>query len=287
MSPAPPLPTRTEVADAFGVEVGDLRAIEGGFEAEALSDGRWFVKVWRYDHADSDESLALTGELARRGLPVPAALRAVDGTYTAEHEGRRYAVFPFVAGRQATTADLDAQARAMRRVHETTGVDLPRTELREWCIEALRERDDHPWISEWRDEVRANVDRLEAVIERARAVDVPHVVCHHDMLGQNVLIGDDGEVVAIVDWGYAMLAPREHDLFACFDEPDPSVFLDAYGAEGIDLTHLEYALLARAVRDLAARVCNEVDRAGVETWGVNRMRRLDTDLSLVRRLGCS
>jgi len=274
-------PSAAEVSAAFDVEVGELRPHPGGFEADAFTDGRWFVKLWRYE-PDGDDALALTGTLASRGLPVPAALQASDGAYTAEHDGRRYAVFPFVAGREATSTELDAQARAMRRVHELDGIDLPRTEMYEWCIEALRDRLDHPWIRDRRDELVANIDRLEAVIERARSIDVPHVVCHHDMLGQNVLVDDGGEVVAIVDWGQAMLAPREHDLFACFDEPDPPAFLRAYGAEGLDLTHLEYALLARAVRDLAARVCNEVDREGVDAWGFQRMRRLDRDLDQAR-----
>jgi Ser/Thr protein kinase RdoA (MazF antagonist) len=270
-------PDAAAIHDAFGVDVGDLRPHPGGFEADAFTDGRWFVKLWRYE-PDTDASLALTGELAARGLPVPAAVRATDGGYTAEHDGRRYAVFPFVAGRQATSAEIEVQARAMRRVHELDGVALPRTDLYEWCIEVLRDRFDHPWVADRRDELTAAVDRLEAVIERARAVEVPHVVCHHDMLGQNVLIGDDGEVVAIVDWGHAMLAPREHDLFACFDEPDPPAFLRAYGAEGLDLTHLEYALVARGVRDLAARVYNEIDREGVDTWGFQRLRRVDAHL---------
>jgi len=36
--------------------------------------------------------------------------------YTAEHHGRRYALFPFAEGRQATWNDADAIARAMRAV---------------------------------------------------------------------------------------------------------------------------------------------------------------------------
>jgi Ser/Thr protein kinase RdoA (MazF antagonist) len=275
-------PTAAAVGDAFGIDVGELRPHPGGFEADAFTDGRWFVKLWRYE-PDTDEYLALTGALAARGLPVPAAAPAVDGSYTAEHDGRRYAVFPFVRGRNATCDDMVVQARAMRDVHAITDLDLPRTGMEEWCIEVLRDRYDHPWIADRRHELVAEVDRLEAVIERARAIDVPHVVCHHDLIGQNVLIGDDGEVAALLDWGHAMLAPREHDLFACFDEPDPAAFLDAYGACDLDLTHLEYALRARAVRDLAARVHNETDRPGVQTWGFDRLARIDAHLATAAR----
>jgi hypothetical protein len=39
-------------------------------------------------------------------------------------------------------------------------------------------------------------------------------------------------------------------------------FLRAYGAERLDLTHLEYARLARSLRDLAVRIYNEVELGG-------------------------
>jgi hypothetical protein len=203
--------------------VGELRPHPGGFEADAFTDGRWFVKLWR-QQPDSDAALALTAELAARGIPVPAAERALDGSYTSAHDGRRYALFPFVDGRQGTWEDADAIARAMRVVHEIADLVLPRTDMDEWCIEVLRDRHDHPWIVDRRGEVMANVDRLEAVIERARAIEVPHVVCHHDLFPHNVLVDRDGRVTSLLDWGHTMLAPREHDVFAALCGPDPVRF---------------------------------------------------------------
>ena len=64
--------------------------------------------------------------------------------------------------------------------------------------------------------------------------------------------------------------------------PDPVRFLRAYGAERLDLTHLEYARLARSLRDLAVRIYHEVDLAGVNTWGFGGLRRVDADLVLAR-----
>jgi Ser/Thr protein kinase RdoA (MazF antagonist) len=219
-------PTTGQVRGAFGVGVGQLRPHPGGFEADAFTDGRWLVKLWR-QRPDSDAALALTAELAVRGISVPAAQRALDGSYTAEHHGRRYALFPFVEGRQATWHDADAIARAMRGVHEIADLVLPRTDMHEWCIQQLRDRREHPWIGARRDEVLASVDRLEAVIERARAINVPHVVCHHDLFPHNVLVDRDGRVAALLDWGRTMLAPREHDVFAGLCGPDPVRFLRA------------------------------------------------------------
>ncbi len=272
-------PTTTQIRDAFGIEVGQLRAHPSGFEADAFTDGCWFVKLWR-QQPDSDTALALTAELAARGIPVPAAQRALADSYTAEHLGRRYALFPYVEGRQATENDTEAIAQAMRAVHDIADLGLPKTEMREWCIEALRDRHDHPWLADRREEVLASVDRLEAVIEQARAIDVVQVLCHHDLFPHNVLIDRHGRVAALLDWGHAMLAPREHDLFAALCGPDTVRFLQAYGAERLDLTHLEYARLARSLRDLAVRICDEVDLEGVNTWGLDGLRRVDADLEL-------
>jgi Ser/Thr protein kinase RdoA (MazF antagonist) len=258
-----------------------LRPHPGGFEADAFTDGRWFVKLWR-QQPDSDAALALTAELAARGVPVPTAQRALDGSYTAAHLGRRYALFPYVEGRPATRNDTVAIARAMRAVHEIADLVLPQADLHEWCIGALRDRSDHPWLAGRSDEVMTNVDRLEAVIGRARGIDVPHVVCHHDLFPHNVLIDRDGRVAALLDWGTARLAPREHDLFAALCEPDTVRFLRAYGAERLDRTHLEYARLARSLRDLAVRLRDEVDLEGINTWGFDGLRRVDADLALAR-----
>jgi len=218
-----PPPTAAQVRDAFGVEVGELRPHPGGFEADAFTDGRWFVKLWR-QQPDSEAALALTAALAARGIPVPAARRTLDGSYTCTHLGRHYALFPFLDGRQTTWDDAGAIARAMRAVHEIADLALPRADIHERCVEVLRDRRDHPWIADRRDELMANVDRLEAVIERARAIDVPHVVCHHDLFPQNVLVDRDGRVVALLDWGRTILAPREHDVFVGLCGPDPVRF---------------------------------------------------------------
>lgn len=117
-------PTAAQVLDSFGVEVDTLRSHPGGFEADAFTDGRWFVKLWRWE-ADSDAALALTAELAARGVPVPAAQRARDGSHTSHQDGRRYALFPFVEGRSGTWDDADAIAQSMRAVHEIADLALP------------------------------------------------------------------------------------------------------------------------------------------------------------------
>lgn len=231
------------------------------------------LKVW-------DEGLpGSLSVLSELDLPVVAP------EATAVIAGWGVAVFPFVRGRHATGADAPALARTMRLMHDHPLVDLPRLQIEEsWCLETMRELLDHPWIGNRRAEVEAQLDRLEGAIERTRAIPRPDVVCHADFGAHNALIDDEtGEVVAVLDWDYARLAPREHDLWVAFEVPDPHAYLGAYGRDvGLDSAHLEYALLARALRDATARVATERDRAGVDTWGFARWRQLDRDLDLVR-----
>lgn len=247
--------------------------LAGGFLPRCWSDGRQVLKVW---DDGLPPSLAVLPHLQ---LPVVAPLA------TAVVAGWGLAVFPFVHGREATSADVPALARTMRRMHDHPLVDLPRPQIDEsWALDTMRDHLDHPWIADRHGEVEAQLDRLEGAIERARSRPRPDVICHTDFGGHNVLVDDGGDVVVILDWDFARLAPREHDLWAAFDEPDPDAYLDAYGTDiEIDEAHLEYALLARGVRDAAARVAAEHDREGIDTWGFGRWRRLDGNLALVRR----
>jgi len=113
---------------------------------------------------------------------------------------------------------------------------------------------------------------------------VPDVLSHDDLDGANVLIGSDGQVVAALDWDWARLGPREHDLWTVVDHTHPRRFLEAYGIHELDLnpTHLELGLIRRALGDLAARVVQQVDRPGVTTWGFERLARIDDTLALFR-----
>ena len=278
--PTARVPRKEDLLDAYGIEVRRLRRHPFGFESECwIADDRWFVKVW---HHDPPGNLAL---LERLDLPVPIPLRTRDGALVATADAHSYAVYPYVRGRAATWADWAEIARVMRRMHDIDIrlLDAPSAALDRSGIELLRTRLDHPWIRDRRDEVTRMVDRLEDVIERATNIVRPAVLCHNDLIGDNVLIGDDGRVVAMLDWDHADIAPCEHDVWIATEGPMAAEFLGAYGAVDFDPTHLEYALLRRAVGDLAARVADEVDRPGIDTWGFDRWRRLEDNLDLLTR----
>lgn len=275
-------PPLRELRRDFGVDGSACDHCTVGFESDGwIIDSRWFVKVW-HDH-DHPVDLTLPGALADVGLPVPRPLRASP---TRTDDGRLYAVFPYVHGRHATEADAIEVARLLRRVHDVPTEHLPlvATSQPDQLVDQLRPRLSHPWIAARAGELNEWLDRFEEVLARARSTQVPVVLSHDDLDGTNVLIGDDGQVVAALDWDWARLGPREHDLWTVIDHTHPRRFLEAYGIDELDLntTHLEVGLIRRALSDLAARVVQQVDRPGITTWGFERLARIDDTLALFR-----
>jgi hypothetical protein len=264
----------------YGLTVTELVPHAGGFATEGwVADGRWFVKRWQ--EGERPIGLEQLGELHALGLPVVEPVRTVQGELSALSGSQAYAVFPYITGRTATWDDWRVVARALRQVHEAPRqVTLPPADVSEPHIHMLYEYLQHPWIADRADVVTAAIARLDDV--RARLKPVREVVCHTDFHGLNVLIGEHGEVAAILDWENAVIGPREYDLWVAADGEPLVEFLDEYGARDLDADHLEFALLARGLRDLSARVVNEVDRPGVDTWGFNRIARVDTNLKIYR-----
>jgi Ser/Thr protein kinase RdoA (MazF antagonist) len=270
-----------DLARDYGLDIGEVHPHPGGFGTDGLvADGKWFVKLWR--GGEPPERLELLGELSAAGLPVPAAIPAATGELYSWWQGRPYAVFPYITGRPADDdRDWRLTAQAMKQIHGLDGIDLPLATLDEPHVWWLRDQLDHPWLADRRHVVADNLLRLERTTARARAKSVPQVVCHRDLHGLNLLIDDD-HVAAVLDWEVAAVAPREHDLWIAASGTHGKEFLTEYGATDLDLDHLEYALLARALRDMSARVSTQTDRPGVDTWGFRRIAKLERDLEMFR-----
>jgi hypothetical protein len=265
----------------FGLGVDVLRRHVGGFESDCwVADEKWFVKVWK--QVGPPDGLGMLEQLRGLGLPVVAPIPAVSGELYALHDGRPYAVFPYIQGRTATHDDWRVTAQALRQVHEVVPPDLPQVTVDEPEIRQLAQRLDHPWIVDRQGEVAGAIRRLDEAITRASATPVREVLCHRDFGALNLMLDDDGEVAAILDWEQAVIGPREYDVWIAAEGHHLESFLTEYGAHDLDLDHLEYALLARGLRDMAARVLGNVDRPGVDTWGFDRIARLDRDLAVFR-----
>jgi aminoglycoside phosphotransferase (APT) family kinase protein len=270
----------SDLRQDYGVTVSTLRPHPGGFESDCwIADETWFIKLWR--RQEPPTGLSLLHDLRAAGLPVPAPISTVAGELHATWRGRPYAVFPYVRGHPASHDDWRETAKALQQVHDLDHLDLPHGTMDEPEIQQLRENLDHPWIVHRRDELARAIARLERAIERARPKVVRQVVCHRDFGGSNLIL-DGGQVAAILDWEQAVLGPREHDVWIAAEADHGEAFLSEYGARDLDIDHIEYALLARGLGDLAVRVLTQVDRPGVSTWGFRRIAKLDRDLALFR-----
>ncbi|CAA9571492.1 MAG: hypothetical protein AVDCRST_MAG18-2022 [uncultured Thermomicrobiales bacterium] len=143
-----------------------------------------------------------------------------------------------------------------------------------------------------RDEILAQLARLEGLRETVRHLRGPLVLCHTDIIGDNLLV-DDQRRLSVLDWDEARVAPPEYDLYEVCDG-DFARFLAVYCAAGgsgpLRLDHFAFALLRRAVGDMAVRLLSVVDedRApeveaealnGIEAWGFARWRGIDATLA--------
>ncbi len=100
---------------------------------------------------------------------------------------------------------------------------------------------------------------IETVLVAARGVDTRHwadVVCHGDLDGRHVLVGPDGDLAGVIDWGDVCLGSAAMDLglaFSDFDGEARAAFFDAYGPIDENVGEVETVARARAIMT-AARV---------------------------------
>jgi hypothetical protein len=175
---------------------GARPAARGGAVRPRRVDRRRTGDLVQDDPARAEFSCSCRPPWRQELKPFDTCRWAVEGYGHARwtsRAGRRTAVFPFVQGRAADDDDWQVTARALRRVHELGGIDLPRGSMDEPAIWWLRDHLGHPWIEDRGSEVAENIRRLERAIARATAKAVPHVVCHRDFLGQNMLIHASSE----------------------------------------------------------------------------------------------
>lgn len=110
-----------------------------------------------------------------------------------------------------------------------------------------------------RDDIRALVDRADALGRQLRSTKAPQVLCHADMHTWNVLL-DRKQHLWLIDWDEVVLALKERDLMFVVggiggDRVGPhetACFLQGYGATAIDPNTLTYYRYAWAVQDMAA-----------------------------------
>ena len=129
------------------------------------------------------------------------------------------------------------------------------------------------FIKSKRDEINHLVKRAESLASELRSKSLKFVLCHTDIHGGNMLIGENGDFY-IVDWDAPLLAPKERDLMFIGGGIDgiwktsweEAVFYEGYGETEINLSALSYYRYERIIEDLVA-FCEQLllsDKGGAD-----------------------
>ena len=294
------------------------------YEVTDLRGGRWFLKLGRPGAITAERAefaLRLTGALAELGMPVPRPRPTRSGPLWCWLYGLRVTVLEFLDARPLGDQDLhdpetaSQTARLVAAIHAATPamtMPVPFVEkFAVWddglrrCLEALGQDAGganrlvaaaRALVWPERDALLAMLGRVQALGEAARSRATPRVLCHGDLIGDNLLMDGDGRLW-LVDWDGAALAPRELDL-ALFSGEGFEPFLAAYQGEGgppdLDSDLIAFFLLRRNLDDLVdwlgavldsqlPDAQRHADLDGVR-WCMSRWTVLEARIGLTRRL---
>jgi spectinomycin phosphotransferase len=311
----------------FGLSDSTLSSVPAGetswcFAASNRRGGRWFVKLTpegAIEAARAGLALRLGRALADLGLPVPRPMLTCSGALWSRLEGLRLAVFEFVDGEPLSDHELSAAgtvdqvAELVAAIHAATpalAMPVPAETFTVWADgveQRLAELEFAVADSGVPAEVRALVwpqrawllsmsERLRALGKAARSRAGEQVLCHGDLIGDNLLRDRAGRLWA-VDWDGAARAPRELDL-ALFAGRGFQRFLDSYRVAAgdkelvVDPDLIGFFLLRRNLDDLVDWMGGALDeerpqaqrRADLEgvRWCLSRWGALQARISDVR-----
>jgi len=202
----------------YGLE-GDVRAaapLEGGCDnlnlLFTLGDRRLVLR--RYSHTPAEQiewELQLIRLLHARGFPTPAVFPRVDGALSADFLGRPAALFEFVPGREADPQSPREAAQVAGAIAElhllTRDLHLPHARPHtDWArldrLEATAARLSSPGLGEMAARVRQFRLQFAARLASVRG-PLPAGIVHHDTNPGNALIGEEGRLVALLDFDEA------------------------------------------------------------------------------------
>jgi hypothetical protein len=286
-------PLLSAITTSYGITAEQLTFVPRGWASAGYelrtADRVYFLKLWLTpdDAARAAARLPLVQHLHSLGFRarLPYPVEALDGSLSVPAAGGVAALFPFLPG--TTPAGwprwsddvLDELGHVLTELHAVKPLAaLPREDF---TIAGLVP---HERLAQLQDVVRRLPERF--------------VVCHTDLIGDNLLVGADGRLSAL-DWDTAMLAPPEQDLALLLHGEQPvddhslRRVLAIYPRDvPLELDLFAFFLLRRYVADYSARVTRlrqaglsvadaAEAREGMITWGSAQWSRLDRTLALV------
>jgi len=251
------------------------------YKAETLNHASYFVKVKR---GPRPENSALIIEfLCSAGIQhIIPMVKTIRGEATLLMDDVTLTVFPFVAGHDGFSRALTEDqwyvlGKVMRQIHEIkvpAGLQgkIRRESYSPKWRKALRAlyplMESEPsgdeiavnlltFMKKHRAAIHRLVDRAEQLAQMAQDQSPPFVLCHSDLHGGNILIGEND--ISIVDWDDPIMAPPERDLMFIgggvanvWNNPqEEALFYKGYGETDVNGTLLAYYRHERIVEDMA------------------------------------
>jgi spectinomycin phosphotransferase len=218
---------------------------------------------------------------------VPYQTRS--GQHWADFGEHKIILYPFIEGKDGFERGLTDQHRrtlgaAFRKIHtaqvppelaenirkETFSTEW-RDDMKSYLAKAESETFPDPTASKVvefmrskRSEITRLLERAEQLASELRSKPFEPSLCHTDIHGGNILIGDTGELY-IVDWDDPLLAPKERDLMFIGGGIDDiwktkqerAMFYEGYGKADVNLSALAYYRYERVIEDLVV-ICEQL-----------------------------
>lgn len=219
------------LASFGGIAEGSVNSnywVEGKSMADPrAASRRLFLRVYEEQDATGARAEAeLLRTLAASGVPTPAPLAKASGQTVGTLSAKPAALFPWRAGRMRCQASVSADdvrqlGASLARMHGVAGGPSGRAPSQnpgrfqradlEVRIDSIA-RATHP-------ELRALASRLRsrlAEVDDARTGGLPAGLVHGDLFRDNVLFGEDGTLVALLDFESAFGGAFAFDVAVCF-----------------------------------------------------------------------
>lgn len=252
------------------------------YKVEAHDQSSYFVKIKRGHYHDI--GIAVVGLLRNTGIQeIIPPVKTIHNQPTQYIEDFTIIVYPFIEGQDGFTRTLtDEQwltfGKILRQIHEIDVSSTIQHQVRretyspKWR-EIVRSLYTHIETNPIGDEIalqllafmRENtltihrlVDRSEQLAKILQNESPQFVLCHSDIHGGNILIGNNNTIY-IVDWDEPIMAPKERDLMFIgggvanvWNKPhEEALFYKGYGKTEVNMTILAYYRHERIVEDIA------------------------------------
>ena len=252
------------------------------YKAQGLDQKSYFVKL-KSGH-NHDIGVILLNLLHNEGIQqIIPPIKTSQGLLTQHIDECTLILYPYIENQNGFSQILtDDQwiilGKVLRKVHEfklpaTIQDQIRREEYSPKWRDIVRSLYDHieikpiedhwakkltMFMKEHKNEIDRLLDSAQLLGQKLQQESVEFVLCHADIHGGNVLIGENGYIY-IVDWDQPIMAPKERDLMFIgggianvWNNPhEEEFFYKGYGKTKINMPILAYYRHERILEDIA------------------------------------